>query len=124
MLALNRIIVFGKDIKGLKQFYQSHFKLTLVEEIEGEWVVLNAGVIEIAFHRIGVGYRNDQPFHAENNIKLVFNIEDNLYQVRQELLNKGVNIKDIQFSSYCDGEDIEGNVFQLHQKVQPKELNI
>jgi predicted enzyme related to lactoylglutathione lyase len=121
MLALNRIIVFGNDINGLKHFYQSNFKLSLVEEIEGEWVVFNAGLIEIAFHRIGVAYRGEDSFSGENNIKLVFGIDEDIDNVRNRLLNKGVRMKEIKSfdelgSLFCDGEDIEGNVFQLHQK--------
>ncbi len=115
MIVLSRIIIFGKDINGLKNFYQSNFNLSVIEEIEGEWVVLDAGSIEIAFHRIGADYRSEEPFRAENNIKLVFAIED-LDEERQALISKGVKMKEIQFASYCDGEDFEGNVFQLHQK--------
>lgn len=115
MLSLSRIIIFGKDINGLKNFYQSNFELPLVEEIEGEWVVVNAGSVELAFHRIGAQFLTEEPFYVENNIKLVFSVDD-LAQKRQELINKGVKMREIQFSIYCDGEDLEGNVFQLHQK--------
>jgi predicted enzyme related to lactoylglutathione lyase len=120
MMLLNRIIIFGKDISGLKHFYQSNFDLSLIEEIEGEWVVFNAGSIEIAFHRIGADYRNEELFRAESNIKLVFGIDD-INNFRNILLNKDVEMKEIKSlgdsdSLFCDGQDIEGNVFQLHQK--------
>ena len=116
MLQFIRLIIFGNDINGLKNFYQSNFNLPVIEEIEGEWVVLNAGSIEIALHKIGLTYRDEASFRAESNVKLVFSV-DNLANQRQELIKNGVKMKDIQFSAYCDGEDLEGNVFQLYQKT-------
>jgi len=121
MLTLDRIILFGNDIKGLKDFYQSIFKLVLIEEIENEWVVFKAGLIELALHRIGSEYYNDSNFKAERNIKLVFTITKEMASFRAELIEKGVQMKEIKSFEgidflFCDGEDIEGNVFQLSQK--------
>ncbi|MGG9963403.1 VOC family protein [Ferruginibacter sp. SUN106] len=117
---LSRIILFASDVEQLKLFYQQHFAFTIVEEIPNEWVVLNAGQIEIAFHRIGEAYRNnsDQAFKIESNTKLVFKIVDDIEQLRSALIESGVPMTTIK--SYpgfdhllCDGEDPEGNVFQL-----------
>jgi len=121
MLTLDRIILFGNDIKGLKGFYQSIFKLVLIEEIENEWVVFKAGLIELALHRIGSEYYNDSNFKAERNTKLVFTITKEMASFRAELIEKGVQMKEIKSFEgidflFCDGEDIEGNVFQLSQK--------
>lgn len=121
MLTLDRIILFGNDIKGLKDFYQSIFKLVLIEEIENEWVVFKAGLIELALHRIGSEYYNDSNFKAERNTKLVFTITKEMAGFRAELIEKGVQMKEIKSFEgidflFCDGEDIEGNVFQLSQK--------
>jgi len=121
MLTLDRIILFGNDIKGLKDFYQSIFKLVLIEEIENEWVVFKAGLIELALHRIGSEYYNDSNFKAERNTKLVFTITKEMASFRAELIEKGVQMKEIKSFEgidflFCDGEDIEGNVFQLSQK--------
>ncbi len=120
-MILSRIILFGNDIPGLKQFYQSVFNLQLVEETADEWLVFKAGAMEIAFHRIGKAFRNDLPFRAESNTKLVFNINDDLYEFRKILIAKGVKMNTIKSFEgidflFCDGEDIEGNVFQLSQK--------
>jgi hypothetical protein len=57
----------------------------------------------------------------ESNTKLVFEIEENIYVMRELLLQKNVKMREVkQFdgSDYllCDGEDPEGNVFQLQQK--------
>ena len=120
-MILSRIILFGNDITGLKRFYQSVFNLQLIEEIPDEWLVFKAGAMEIAFHRIGETFRNDLPFRAESNTKLVFNINDDLYEYRKILIAKGVKMNAIKSFEgidflFCDGEDIEGNVFQLSQK--------
>jgi len=96
MVTLNRIIIFGNDIKGLTYFYQTNFKLNLIEEIEGEWVVFEAGSIEIAFHRIGALYQSDKPFRAESNTKLVFDIKEELNNFRNRLIENGVRMKDIK----------------------------
>lgn len=120
-MKLSRIILFGNDISALKDFYQSIFNFPLIEEIENEWLVFNAGVIEIAFHRIGESFRNEDFFRAESNVKLVFSIEEDIEEVRKRLIERGAKMKDIKSFEgidflFCDGEDIEGNIFQLNQK--------
>nr|WP_315419342.1 hypothetical protein [uncultured Pedobacter sp.] len=120
-MKLSRIILFGNDIGALKVFYQSIFNFSLIEEIENEWLVFNAGVIEIAFHRIGESFRNEDSFRVEGNVKLVFSIEEDIEEVRKRLIERGAKMKDIKSFEgidflFCDGEDIEGNIFQLSQK--------
>ena len=121
---LTRVILFCNDVEKLKQFYQQHFTFTIAEEIKNEWVVLNAGPIEIAFHRIGEAYRNQnvKPFRIESNIKLVLSTDANITLFRTKLMQAGVPMQEIKsFAGYnylfCDGEDTEGNVFQI---VTPK----
>jgi hypothetical protein len=63
---------------------------------------------------------NGEPFKAESNTKIVFEVAEGLPALRESLLQKGVLLHDIKsfepsLSLYCDGEDIEGNVFQLAQ---------
>jgi len=123
-ISLNRIILFGNDVEALKDFYMQHFNFMLLEEINGEWVVLNAGQTEIAFHKIGSDFINesDEPFRVDSNTKLVFNIDSDLSAFRENLLHQGVALQDIKsFPGFnyllCDGEDPEGNVFQLSQKL-------
>ena len=120
-MTLSRIILFGNDINGLKAFYQCIFNFPLIEEIEGEYLVFKSGSIEIAFHKIGESFRNNLPFKAESNSKLVFSIDENIEDFRKQLSEKGVKMKDVKSFEgidflFCDGEDIEGNVFQLSQK--------
>lgn len=123
-ISLNRIILFSKNVEGLKNFYMQHFNFKLVQEISGEWVVLNAGQMEIAFHKIGSDFtkENDEPFRVDSNTKLVFNIDSDLSAFGENLLRQGVALREIKsFPGFdyllCDGEDPEGNVFQLSQKL-------
>jgi predicted enzyme related to lactoylglutathione lyase len=119
-IQLNRIIIFSGNVEKLKQFYQQHFNFTLAEEIKNEWVVLNAGQVEIALHQIGEAYRNndDKAFRAESNTKLVFKISADIDLFRTRLVQSGVQVQEVKsFPGYnyllCDGEDPEGNVFQI-----------
>jgi hypothetical protein len=122
-ISLKRIILFGKEIELLKKFYQENFNCELVEEIKNEWVVVKAGLAEIAFHKIGEEYwDNSKPFKADSNTKLVFETKTDLRVFREKLLLKGILMRDIKslepfHTLSCDGEDIEGNVFQLVQKL-------
>lgn len=121
---LTRIILFGYHVDLLKAFYMDYFDLSLVEEIAGQWIVLNAGSVEIALHKIGKEYepKSGTAFRAESNTKLVFQISEPLAGFRQRLADRGVDIGPVkQFegidSLFCDGVDPEGNVFQVEQKL-------
>lgn len=122
--SLTRIILFAYDVEKLKTFYTDNFQLTVIEEIKNEWVVLNAGTIEIALHKVGEAYvtKPGIKFRTESNIKLVFNVKTNLALLRQKLLSAGIAVKEIKSfeginSLFCDGEDPEGNVFQLEERL-------
>ena len=119
-VALTRIILFVQDVGRLATFYQEMFGLTLIEEIKGEWAVLDAGPCQLALHRVGEAYRVADPasWEVESNIKLVMTVDRPLADVRAELTAQGVRMGPIK--SYppltgrlCDGRDPEGNVFQL-----------
>ncbi|HMV08855.1 MAG TPA: hypothetical protein PK325_08835 [Cyclobacteriaceae bacterium] len=121
---LTRIIVFGHRLDLLKSFYVNDFNFTVVEEIENQWLVLNAGHTELAFHKVGPGYEPPagEKFVAESNTKLVFGISGDIYHFREKLAREGVDIGDVKKfdginSLFCDGHDPEGNVFQLEQKL-------
>lgn len=117
---LDTIILFCGDADLLKQFYTSHFGFTVLEETPSEWVVMNAGKVRIGLHRIGEAYRSEEPFRAESNVKLVFDVEEDLHTLRQRMLDQQIVVQEIKsYDNYpywiCDGEDPEGNVFQLRQ---------
>ncbi len=123
MVNFHRLILFGLDLHLLKDFYTRHFGFQVTEEIPGEWIVLKSSGAEIALHKIGAAYVDpNEPFKASSNAKMVFMIEEDLVQLRKKLTDNQVNMREVfAFGDpkyfYCDGEDPEGNVFQLMQKA-------
>lgn len=122
--SLSRIIVFGHRVDALKSFYVNHFGFSVVEETPDQWIVLRAGAMELALHKVGPGYEpeNGTDFRAESNTKLVFLISHDLPLFRKKLAENGVEIGEVKSfdginSLFCDGEDPEGNVFQIEQKL-------
>jgi hypothetical protein len=120
---LTRIILYVQDVGRLARFYRDAFGLAVIEEIEGEWAVLRAGACELALHRVGKPYRvtDTSSWKAESNAKLVLSVDRDLAELRAELVAKGIPMRELK--SYrgltgplCDGEDPEGNVFQLSQR--------
>jgi catechol-2,3-dioxygenase len=121
--ALTRVILYVQDVVRLTTFYRDILGLPVVQEIAGEWTVLQAGACEIALHLAGAPYHVEDPstFDAESNVKLVLTVDRDLAALRDELSAKGVPMGSIK--SYppltgplCDGRDPEGNVFQLAQR--------
>ena len=47
-VALSRVILYVQDVDRLATFYQTVFGLPVVEEIKGEWAVLDAGPCQLA----------------------------------------------------------------------------
>jgi len=112
-----------QDVDRLKEFYIDILNFKLIEETKSEWALLKAGICTIGLHKAGDQY---QYYSAEDaginsNAKIVFETEDDIKEIRKELLNKKIKMREIKsFDNYdcilCDGEDPEGNVFQLKQK--------
>jgi catechol-2,3-dioxygenase len=115
------LIIFVRDVNKLKTFYAEILELEIMEEIPDEWVLLKAGNCYIALHKIGMEYLTPgDEFKVDNNTKVVFETDEDIFELRKHLLKKKVNIRDVRtFGNYnywlCDGEDPEGNVFQLKQ---------
>jgi hypothetical protein len=84
--------------------------------------------MEIALHKVGPGYESEPgTFRAESNTKLIFKIDGDLPAFRQKLISDGVTVHEIKSfdgfpSLFCDGEDPEGNIFQLEQTL-PGRIN-
>lgn len=119
---LDTIMFYVQDIKALRDFYVKNFNLTIIEE-DDIWVLLNAGNLNIAFHKIGQKYLEGiNPNHKfDNNVKIIFNIDSNIETARDELVQRNIQMREIKtFENYdfwlCDGIDPEGNVFQLKSK--------
>jgi predicted enzyme related to lactoylglutathione lyase len=119
---LTGIILFVKDIKRQKKFYIDHFGLEIVEEAGDGWVLLRSGEAEIGLHKMGGQYmETGAEVPAETNTKLVFDVDTDLGECHQRLTAKNINVREIQnWENYpfrlFDGEDPEGNVFQLRQR--------
>jgi catechol-2,3-dioxygenase len=122
-LNLDTIILFVQNVDKLKSFYVDILKLDIVEESKSEWLLLKAGNCKIGLHKIGTQYLDTSKgeFKFDNNTKIVFEIDEDIYKVRGQLLKENISLREIKnFDNYgyllCDGEDPEGNVFQLKQK--------
>lgn len=116
------LILFTHNIDKVKFFYIDNFNFEIIEEISTEWILLKAGNCNLGLHQIGKEYinENQEEFRSDNNIKMVFEIDDDIYSFRKELISKGVILNDVKnWENYpyliCDGEDLEGNKFQLRQ---------
>ncbi|CAE6824140.1 VOC family protein [Paraburkholderia haematera] len=119
-VTMTKLILYVRDVALLKSFYQTHFDLPVTEEIKGEWVVLKAGEVEIALHRVGEAFRDKAPKTNTSNSKIVFSVQSGLPELRERLVSAGVPMRNLKrydgFAQLmCDGEDPEGNVFQLSQ---------
>ena len=121
-LILDTVMLFVQDVDRLKDFYVNKLGLEIAEEIKSEWVLLKAGGCNIALHKAGADYQSAGPdFKVNGNVKIVFQTDDNIFDQRERLHNEGITISAVKtFDNYdyrlCDGEDPEGNVFQLKQK--------
>lgn len=122
---LNCIILFVQDVDKIKSFYIDNLELELVDEINSEWVLLKAGTCELGLHKIGVEYLNpsNAPFKFDNNSKIVFEIDEDIFALHNKLVNKKLILKEVKtWDNYnywiFDGEDPEGNIFQIRMKKQ------
>lgn len=122
-LNFDTLIIFVQDIDKLKSFYVDILKLEILEEYQSEWLLLASGNCKIGLHKIGDQYLGDgaTPFKFDNNTKVVFEVEEDIHQLRADLLSEQVAMKEITtFDNYdyllCDGEDPAGNVFQIKQR--------
>ncbi|MBY4867321.1 VOC family protein [Burkholderia sp. Bp9017] len=122
-LPMTRIILYVQDVALLKAFYRQYFDLPVVEEIDDEWAVLDAGAIELALHLAGPAFRHAATAPARtdsNNVKLVFSIDTDIDAHRARFVRDRVTVRALKrydgfpYRMY-DGVDPEGNVFQVMQ---------
>jgi len=122
-LSLDSIILYVQNVERLKSFYRDILQFEVIEEDESIWALLKAGNGKIGLHKIGDQYLNkiEDGYKFDNNAKIVFAIDEDINKLRKQLLNQNVPMREIKtFDEYdywlCDGEDPEGNVFQLRQR--------
>jgi len=119
---LDTIIFYVQSVEKLTAFYVAIFGFEVIEEFESSWALLSAGPCKIGLHQIGEGYlnKNKGSFKFENNVKIVFEIDQDIHALKTYLMDQGVEMREVKtFEAYdywlCDGVDPEGNVFQLKQ---------
>jgi catechol-2,3-dioxygenase len=122
-LSIDTIIIFVQNVDKLKSFYVDILQLQIVEAFQSDWLLLKAGDCKIGLHKIGNQHLDDNSsaFKFDNNTKIVFEIDIDINLLREQLLNQHIQMQEVKtFDNYgywlCDGEDPEGNVFQLKQK--------
>lgn len=122
--SLSTIVLFVADVALLRNFYVQHFELPVIEEIPDSWVLLGDDALQLGLHRMDEAYQMPEAatVHYHSNVKLVFDVNEPLEQIEQQLLAARVVLRPIQqWAGYAyrvlDGEDPEGNVFQLRQRV-------
>lgn len=122
-LKLDTIIIFVQNVELLKTFYADILGLNVIDEIKSEWLLLNAGNGNIGLHKAGKEFLDSgkTEFKASGNTKIVFETEEDISYLREKLIKSKVLMREIKtFENYdfivCDGEDPEGNVFQLKQR--------
>ena len=120
--SLSRIILYVQDVGLLTRFYRDILGLPVVQEIGDEWVIFRPGSCELALHRVGRPYRvvDAGSWKVETNVKLVLVVTREIAELRAELIWKGVPMREVKLypgfpGPLCDGEDPEGNIFQLQQ---------
>lgn len=79
------IILYVKNVEVLKKFYVENFRLEVIEE-DPTWVLLNAGAVQIGFHKIGDPYleKIKEGHQFDNNTKLVFEIDLDIESARND----------------------------------------
>ncbi|KVV27575.1 lactoylglutathione lyase [Burkholderia ubonensis] len=120
-LPMTRVLLYVHDVAALKSFYLRYFDLRVVEEIDREWAVLDAGNVELALHLAGPAFRRAAaPAQHATNVKLVFSITSGIDAHRDRLARDGVAVRELKrYDGFAyrmyDGLDPEGNVFQVMQ---------
>lgn len=122
-VSIDSIILYVQDVSRLKEFYTGIFGMEVIEEYGAQWVLLKAGPAKLGLHQAGQQYleNNNGTSRWENNCKIVFELQEDINTAREKLLAQKVMMKEIKtFDNYnywlCDGEDPEGNVFQLKKR--------
>jgi catechol 2,3-dioxygenase-like lactoylglutathione lyase family enzyme len=122
-MRLGQAIIFADDVEKMAAFYSGLLGLTLKDGSVAEGFVRFAdasGGAVVALHKIrggGSPPASPEP-RNEGCIKLCFTLEDRaaVERERTRLSEAGITMRklhDWEGVTFCDGEDPEGNVFQL-----------
>lgn len=114
-------MLFVNNVEELRQFYVDFFKLNVIEEIDNDWVLLSSGNMELGLHKAGNSPGTNNEDGHSNNCKIIFDIDEDIFTAHKTLKDNGVRMRDVKTWDgakywFCDGQDPEGNVFQLRMK--------
>lgn len=117
IVLMTRIIYFVKDMEKTTAFYRDTLGLTVVEDPHlspSEWVEFDASPCRLALHKT---------FDPKGTTPATYNTivfySDDPMTTRDELMAKGVKIHEPMTDQrlvLCDGEDPEGNRFQISNR--------
>jgi predicted enzyme related to lactoylglutathione lyase len=111
--ALNRVIVFVKDMTAMRAFYEQKLGLTAVGYADEGWVSYDAGGSSISLHR-----QTGAKHSGGSALQIVFHSDD-VPAAREELIARGVAMGKLWSGdglSFSDGQDPEGNWFQISSR--------
>ncbi|MDX2004713.1 MAG: VOC family protein [Meiothermus sp.] len=121
-LEIRRVVVFVRDMEVQARFYREVLGLPLVlnPDDEAQFVEFEAGGCRLALHSGGL------PSRAKRPTKLVFYAQD-VAAARAWLASRGAKLGKVKSTAVdladgsrlqlCDGQDPEGNPFQLSNRV-------
>ncbi len=107
-------MLFVRDVAGAAAFYRDKLGLQPLGEITPEWVEMKTGSCTVALHRVAKPLRQ----RGKPSAKIVFGVKDvpaakSLLESRGVVMGKINSFSGIQI---CDGEDPEGNPFQISSR--------
>jgi len=112
---MRRVIIFTHNFAAMRDFYRDMFGLQVVEEDDG-WADLTAGGCNIAIHAAGKGASTASDRTGPH--KVVFHADD-VTAAREDLMSRGAKMGPVKVFGdlhLCDGDDPDGNRFQLSNR--------
>ena len=114
---LIRVIIFVSDVQACAAFYTDIFDFKpLHTDDPAGWQELDTGGCRLAFHKVH-GFTG--PTGSQDNPhKVVFHTND-VAAARKRAIDRGATmgkLKTFGALTLCDGQDIEGHVFQLSNR--------
>jgi catechol 2,3-dioxygenase-like lactoylglutathione lyase family enzyme len=122
-LVLGRVMLYAKDLKKMVTFYRDVLGFGIIPSRfdPEEFIVLDAGGAQLCLHQIPdviartIDISDPPQPRSKVPVKIMFVIED-VETMRERLLARGVPMGSLQSFLpliYCDGQDPEGNIFQI-----------
>jgi len=122
-LVLGKVMLYVNDMKRMVAFYRDVIGLSVVPSRfdPAEFVVLDAGSAQLCLHQIpeviarNIEISDPAAPRTKAPVKIMYVAED-VAGMRETLMARGVQMGAVQSFpplEYCDGQDPEGNIFQI-----------